>query len=358
MVHIKSVPIPSFVGSPWSQFPPATFEAAPAPGVLPEGFFSTVNAPTFFKLGNYHWVLPEAPRMDAVAILDRGQVVIKERRFVRGGELVAMHQVEDGSQGIKVFGNELFDAERSASETAAMPFMTAGVSRERPVDYSILAELLMENKLYGGKAMWVVGPAVVHAGAHRDFCTIIDRGLVDILSIGNATAVHDIESALYGTALGAGEAEGDHSSHMRAINEVHKAGSVSALVDSGRLTGGIMHACITRTIPTIIAGSIRDDGPLPETITSVLESQEAIRTAAQRTTLVVILATVLHGIATGNIFPTYYVRDDRIFSLPFITVDMDEFAVTKLKDRGTGQAIGVVGNARDFLAILAGKFEK
>lgn len=358
MVHIKSIPIPSFDGSPWDDFPIATFAPAPRDAILPDGFFSTVNAPTFFKLAERGWVLPEKPRMDSVAVLEDGLVVIKERRFIRKGELVAMHQCEDGSRGIKVFGNELFNTLATDAETAAMPFMASEVSRERPVDYGMVAELLMENKLHGGKTMWVVGPAVVHAGAHHDFCKLMERGLVDILSIGNATAVHDIEYALYGTALGAGETEGDHSSHMRAINEVHKAGSISKLVETGLLTSGIMHACVTHGTDVIIAGSIRDDGPLPETITSVLSSQEAIRAAAQQTTLVVILATLLHGIATGNIFPTYYVRSGRIYALPFITVDADEFAVTKLKDRGTGQAIGVVGNARDFLAILASKFEK
>lgn len=350
--------MPDFSGEPWSRYPIATFRPAPADQVLPDGFYSSVNAPTFFKLDDNRWVLPEQPRMDAVAIREGDRIIVRERRFVRRGDLLAMHQSEDGSHGIKVFGNELFaTVARSDQHASAMPFMASEVSRERPMSYRSLAELLLENRTIGGKTMWVIGPALVHAGGHRDVEWIVEHGFVDILSTGNALAVHDIERALYGTALGAGNSEGDHSSHMRAINEVYKAGSVTRLVEQGTLTRGIMHACVRKNIPVIIAGSIRDDGPLPETIVSILEAQEAIRAAAQTTTLVFVLATVLHGIATGNIFPTYWVRDERIYSLPLIAVDMDEFAVMKLKDRGTGQAIGCVGNARDVLRLIVNELK-
>ena len=208
-----------------------------------------------------------------------------------------------------------------------------------------------------GTILWVIGPALVHARGRIAMEWLIHNGYCHGLITGNAVGVHDVEAALYGTTLGmmadgSGTA-GGHATHMRAINEVKKAGSIQALVDDGRLKGGIMHALTVTKTPYVMAGSIRDDGPLPETIPSALDAQGAMRELTVKATMVVMVATALHAIAVGNMLPTFCVRPDgSMDEITTICVDQTEFVVSKLKDRGTHQAFGVVTNAQDFMRLV------
>jgi len=239
----------------------------------------------------------------------------------------------------------------------AFAFMASEVSREKPVNYDAIFHEFMKNRGGDGFILWVIGPALVHARGRVAMEWMIHHGFCHGVITGNAVGVHDVEAALFGTTLGmladGSGAAGGHSVHMRAINEVKKAGSIQALVDSGRLKGGIMHALTATKTPYVLAGSIRDDGPLPETIPSALDSQEAMRELTARATMVVMVATALHAIAAGNMLPTFCVRPDGTISeITTICVDQTEFVVNKLKDRGTHQAFGVVTNAQDFMRLL------
>lgn len=205
--------------------------------------------------------------------------------------------------------------------------------------------------------LWVVGPALVHARGREALEWMIHHGFAHAVLTGNAVGVHDVEAALFGSTLGmkadgSGQA-GGHAMHMRAINEVKKAGSIKALVEAGRIRGGIMHALTVSGTPYVLAGSIRDDGPLPETMTDALACQAAMREHTARATMVVMVATALHSIAAGNMLPTYCAAPDgSIREITTICVDQTEFLVSKLKDRGTHQAFGVVTNAQDFMRLL------
>ena len=235
--------------------------------------------------------------------------------------------------------------------------MTSTVSREKPIPYALMAKLLIEERDKGGYPIWVAGPALVHARARNDLTWFIQNGFVGALLAGNAVAVHDIESALYNTTLGMTSdglgAVAGHGLHLRAINRIRAAGSMEAAVQSGLLTQGIMHACITRSVPYVLCGSIRDDGPLPGVHSDALEAQDAMKPHAVKATLAVFVATALHSIAVGNMLPAFRAEaDGSVVDLPTFCVDASEFVVSKLKDRGTHQAIGVVTNAQDFMQLL------
>jgi lysine-ketoglutarate reductase/saccharopine dehydrogenase-like protein (TIGR00300 family) len=327
--------------------------AAPADGVLPPDFFSTTNLPTFVRIDG-RWRAPREPRMDAALVLDdAGELWAREGRRVRRGERVAVGEREDGSEGIFVWA----DAFLGAAADSEFRFMTSEVSREKPIDYALMARLLIDDRERGGYPIWVAGPALVHSRARSDFVWFIQNGFVGALLAGNAVAVHDIEASIYGTTLGmtrTGEvAAGGHALHMRAINRVRAAGSIAAGVAQGLIADGIMHACVTRGVPFVLCGSIRDDGPLPEVHTDVLAAQDAMRAHAVRATMAILIATALHSIATGNMLPAFITETDgSLRELPTICVDSSEFVVSKLKDRGTHQAFAVVTNAQDFMHIL------
>jgi len=209
----------------------------------------------------------------------------------------------------------------------------------------------------GGYPIWVAGPALVHSRARNDLVWFIQNGFVGALLAGNAVAVHDIEASIFGTTLGmSGEGkatQGGHGLHMRAINKVRAAGSIAAAVTDGTITNGIMHACVTTNTPFVLTGSIRDDGPLPEVITDAIAAQDAMRAHAVKSTMAILIATALHAIATGNMLPAFVMLPDgSLRELATICVDSAEFVVSKLKDRGTHQAFGVVTNAQDFMHIL------
>lgn len=344
---------PDFTVPPFAGAPDAQFVAAPADGVLPEAFFSTTNLPTYVRTKGT-WRLPREPRMDSALLLDAAGVVwAREGRRVKQGDLVAVGHKEDGSQGIFVY-TTAFTGDTAEGE---FKFMTSNVSREKPIDYSLMARILIEEREREGYPVWVTGPALVHSRARADMTWFIQNGFVGALLAGNAVAVHDIEASIYGTTLGmsgSGEATvGGHALHMRAINKVRAAGSIAAAVEQGIIKDGIMHACVQNKIPFVLCGSIRDDGPLPGVLTDSAAAQDAMRVHAIRATMAIMIATALHSIATGNMLPAFVTEPDGMLrELPTICVDSSEFVVSKLKDRGTHQAFGVVTNAQDFMHIL------
>ncbi|HXF94998.1 MAG TPA: hypothetical protein VNI61_02730 [Gemmatimonadales bacterium] len=346
---------PNFSAPPLVGAPDARFQPAPADGVLPDDFFSTTNLPTFVKVQG-EWRRPRFPRMDCVIVRQPdGVLVVTEPRKVERGTPVAVGEAEDGSQGIFVHAEGFLGGRHSANE---FRFMQTEVSREKPVDYAVLAQLLGEEKRGGGKILWVVGPALVHARAREDLVWFIEHGYVQALLGGNAVAVHDLEAAIFGTTLGmssSGEGvQGGHALHMRAINAVRRCGSIEAAVRTGLVRNGIMHALVTHGIPYVLAGSIRDDGPLPGVYADTLAAQDAMRAHTVDATFAVFVATALHAIAVGNMLPAFVdtPRVEDIRPLATICVDQTEFVVNKLRDRGTHQAYGVVTNAQDFMHVL------
>lgn len=348
---MSSLSTPDFSAAQYAGAPDATFVPAPADGVLPERFFSTTNLPTWVKL-NAQWQMPREPRMDGALVLDSdGQLWIREGRRVRRGDPVAVGRAEDGSEGIYVHS---LDEE---SDEGEFKFMTSEVSREKPIDYLVMAQILLDERDRGGYPIWVTGPALVHSRARADMVWFIENGFVGALLAGNAVAVHDIEASIFGTTLGMTQtgvaSSGGHGLHMRAINQIRGAGSIAAAVKNGIVANGIMHALVTHDIPFVLTGSIRDDGPLPEVITDTIAAQDAMRMHTTKATMAILVATALHAIATGNMLPAFVSNSDgSLRELPTICVDSSEFVVSKLKDRGTHQAFGVVTNAQDFMHIL------
>lgn len=349
---------PDFSLPRFAAAPPARWEEAPADGVLPEGFFSTTNLPTYVKLAGGEWKLPRDPRMDSALVLDADGVPrVLEGRYVRGGQPVAMGFAEDGSEGIFVHATGLLGGAEEGPE-GEFKFMSSEVSREKPTDYAEMARVLVEERERGGHFIWVVGPAVLHSRGRDTLAWFVREGFVGALFGGNAVAVHDIESATLGTTLGMNNrgvpVEGGHAFHMRAINRVRAAGSIRAAVEQGVIREGVMHALVTSQVPFVLAGSIRDDGPLPDTIADAIACQEAMKEHTRRCTGVIMIATALHSIATGNMLPSYVWSEEtgEVRPLTTICVDSSEFVVSKLKDRGTHQAFGVITNAQDFLHVL------
>ncbi|MCU0621924.1 MAG: hypothetical protein MUC69_10530 [Gemmatimonadales bacterium] len=344
---------PDFSRPPFAGAPDATFAPLPADGVLPEDFFSTSNLPTYVRVGG-RWLMPERPRMDCV-IVQRpdGRLETIEPRRLRRGELVAMGEAEDGSAGIVVHAEGFLGGGHGANE---FKFMATEVSREKPVNYEELAARVEQERRAGGYLVWVAGPALVHSRARTDFEWFVREGYVQAALLGNAVAVHDIEAAIFGTTLGMSSAgvptEGGHGLHMRAINRVRAAGSIAAAVQQGIIRSGIMHTLVTSGVPFVLAGSIRDDGPLPGVVSDTLAAQDAMREHTVRATGAIFVATALHAIAVGNMLPAFHVQRGRPEPLMTICVDQTEFVVNKLKDRGTHQAYGVVTNAQDFMHVL------
>jgi lysine-ketoglutarate reductase/saccharopine dehydrogenase-like protein (TIGR00300 family) len=350
---VPTFPPPDFAQPQFADFPDARFVPAPSDGVLPDGFFSTTNLPTFVRMKG-EWIAPREPRMDSGIVLGGDGVLwVREGRRLRKGDLVAVGEKEDGSQGIFVQTQMVPTGAHDDSFT----FMSSEVSREKPIDYQHMAQLLIEEKERGGYPIWVTGPALVHSRARADMSWFIANGYVGALLAGNAVAVHDIEASIYGTTLGmtnTGEiTQGGHGLHMRAINRVRAAGSIASAVEQGIITDGIMYSCVKHGIPFVLTGSIRDDGPLPDVLTDALAGQDAMRAHAIKATMAILVATALHAIATGNMLPAFVaLPDGQMRELPTICVDSSEFVVSKLKDRGTHQAFGVVTNAQDFMHIL------
>ena len=324
----------------------ASLKPAPGDMVLPEGFYSTTNHPTAIRL-NDAWIQVEDLTMDKVIVYDEkaGRAFCKPIREVKRGDLIVV-----GEGGVRVK-----PPERPRRSLGVFEFMASKASSEKPSTSIVrgIAHDVYETKIYGGKVVAVAGPAVVHTGAAEAFAKIIRLGYIDALLSGNALAVHDVEYALYGTSLGVNvetglPSPGSHRNHLSALNEVFKAGSLEALVKQGRLRKGILYECIVNHVPYALAGSIRDDGPLPEVITDTVKAQAKYRELLRDADMVLMFATMLHSIAAGNLLPS---------TVKTVSVDINPAVALKLMDRGTAQAAGVVSDVGAFIPLLEKELE-
>jgi lysine-ketoglutarate reductase/saccharopine dehydrogenase-like protein (TIGR00300 family) len=321
--------------------PDAELVAATMEGVLPQGFYSTTNLPTLVKVDG-RWLEVENPEMDCGLVVspDHTRARTAPMHRVRMGDLVVV-----GSEGVQVRPLE------RPSGRSPFEFMASEVSSEKPKGLLVaeVAERIRRARAGGGRLLAVCGPAVVHTGAGPDMAALVRDGWVDVLFAGNGFAAHDIESQLLGTSLGISvregtSMEGGHSNHLRVISEVRRWGSIRSGVERGLLTGGVMYECVRRGVPFVLAGSIRDDGPLPDVITDVIAAQDAMRAHLSGVRVALMLASTLHAIATGNILPA---------GVETYCVDINQAVVTKLADRGSHQALGLVTDVGLFLRDLA-----
>jgi lysine-ketoglutarate reductase/saccharopine dehydrogenase-like protein (TIGR00300 family) len=317
----------------------ATLREADRDGCVPDDFYSTTNHRTLVRHAG-QWIEVQRQRMDAVVVIEHGGAVCRKLRDVRQGDRVVC-----GVAGIRVI------PEFQERDRHGFAFMTNEISSERRVEVGVsrIASMMREMKAAGGRIAVVAGPVVVHTGGSPHFQDLIRAGFVDVLLAGNALAVHDAEQALFGTSLGVdldtGKAiEGGHRHHMRAINTICRAGGLRAAVEQGVLTSGIMYECIRHRVAYVLAGSIRDDGPLPDTIMDLREAQDRYAAALENVRLVLALSTMLHGIGAGNMLPSW---------VKMVCVDINPAVVTKLADRGSSQTIGIVTDVGLFLHRLA-----
>lgn len=313
---------------------------APADGVFPDGFYATTNLETSVRIQG-KWLPIEQIEMDCSIVLRGDEIFCMPMHQVRLGDKVVV-----GDCGVRV------DPLQRRDPTDGFSFMDSEVSTERPktLVISAIARSMESCRSEGKRILFVGGPAIIHTGAGRHLEQLIRDGWIDVLFAGNALATHDIERALYGTSLGLELSTGNsvahgHEHHLRAINTIRKAGGIGQAVEQGILTSGIMHACITTPIDFVLAGSIRDDGPLPDVISDSLRAQDAMRLQVKGLGIALMVATTLHSVATGNMLPAH-VRT--------VCVDSDADSVIKLLDRGTHQAFGLVTDCEYFLKELAG----
>ncbi|UPM42636.1 TIGR00300 family protein [Halocatena salina] len=324
----------------------ATVEPAPADQVVPPGFYSTTNHPTDIRIEG-EWLAVDRIEMDCAVVVERngnGQPArarAKVLNAIEEGDLVVT-----GESGIRVR-----PPERPRERSGAFGFMQGGVSSERPSESTIekIAEAITQTKAEDGSILAVCGPALIHSGAREDLARLVRKGYIDMLSAGNGFAVHDIERDLYGTSLGMNTETLDHprrghKHHIYALSEVIRAGSIENAVEDDLITSGVMYECVANDVPFVLAGSIRDDGPLPDTITDTIEAQNAIREQAHEADMVLMLSTLLHSVAVGNCLPS---------TTRVVCVDINPATVTQLLDRGSAQAVGMVTDIGTFIPMLA-----
>ncbi len=319
----------------------ARLEPAPKDMVMPDDFYSTTNNATQVYYGG-KWIGVQNMMMDKCIVVDT-QRKTAECKMVR--DIVKGDMVVVGERGIKII-----PLERPREGIDIFQFMSSASSSERPTQHIArkVATDIYSTKKEGGKIVVVSGPVLVHSGAAEALASLIRMGYVDGLLAGNALAVHDVENALMGTSLGMRVKDGTlavrgHRNHMQAVNEVFKAGGLKAMVQKKILKSGVMYECVMNDVPFVLAGSIRDDGPLPDVVTDVVEAQRKYKQIVHGARMVLMLSTMLHSIAVGNMLPA---------SVKVVAVDISQPVVTKLIDRGTAQAIGIVTDVGAFLPIV------
>jgi lysine-ketoglutarate reductase/saccharopine dehydrogenase-like protein (TIGR00300 family) len=305
----------------------------------PPDFYSTTNHRTLVRIEG-RFVEVDQQRMDSLVVVAGGRACCRLLRDLRAGERVVV-----GTRGIRVV------PESKERDRLSFAFMTHGISSERQVETAVrqTASLVRHTIEGGARVVVVAGPVVVHTGGAAPLAALIRAGFVHSLLSGNALGVHDVEAAILGTSLGirisdGRQAEHGHRNHMRAINLIYHAGGIRQAVESGRLASGIMYECVKAGVPFVLAGSLRDDGPLPETITDMVQAQEAYARQLQGAGLVLCLGSMLHSIAVGNMAPSW---------VKLVCVDINPAVATKVSDRGTGQAVGVVTDVGLFLELLS-----
>jgi len=353
---LPSYTAPDFSRPHFKAAPPVTFKPVEKCGIAPDDYHATTIYPEYFKIGEDDWRLPVHSRMDCVVVLAAdGSLQVKEFRRLEAGEMVACGRTENGENGIFVHVDAFAAAERAGEKFAFRYQRTRETSFS--IDYDELYGLL-EHERRNGFVVWVMGPAVAFdRDSRKAFSALIERGYVHALMAGNALATHDVEASLFGTALGQEiyskrTVPLGHYNHLDTLNRIRSAGSLVEGVTRNIITGGIMHAAIRNGIPFVLAGSIRDDGPLPEVVGDVYQAQDRMRAYIGRATTVISLATQLHSIAVGNMLPSYAVTGGRVRPVYFYIVDMSEFAAGKLADRGSLTSRSILTNVQDFVVTV------
>lgn len=347
---------PQFAAPRFQSAPNVRLVPAPQDGVAPQGYHATSIFPEYFKLDG-QWLLAEESRMDCVSVLRNGQIAVVEFRNLASGELVVVGRTEDGSEGIYVHASGFCSEENAGGETFAF---RQGRSRETAysMDYDSIYELLRYEREHG-YIVWVMGPACAFdADARSAFAALVRAGYVHSLLAGNALATHDLEAGYLRTALGQDiytqrSQPNGHYNHIDTINAVRACGSTAAFIQSGSVKDGIIYECVQHQVPYVLVGSVRDDGPLPEVYGDVYQGQNAMREQVKKATTVICMASTLHTVATGNMTPSYRVADGKVRPVYFYSVDISEFAVNKLRDRGSLSVRTIVTNVQDFIVNVS-----
>ncbi len=351
---------PDFTAPHLANAPDAQLAVVEADGVLPDAFHSTSMYPEYFKVAGV-WHLAAQSRMDSSVVLCKdGTLKVVEARNVKKGDTVFLGRTENGEEGIYMHCNGFVVP--AGTELEDQFVFRQGRSRETSYarDYDQLIKLLQYEKANGGNVLWVMGPAFsFDADARHAMQAIVSHGYAQGILAGNALATHDLEGALLHTALGQDiytqrAQHNGHYNHLDVINKVRRSGSIPQFIADYQINDGIIYSAVTHDVPFVLTGSIRDDGPLPEVIGNAYEGQDAMRGLAQKATTVICLATMLHTIATGNMTPSFRMQNDGTVRPVYLyTIDIDEFVVNKLLDRGSLSATTIVTNVQDFITIIA-----
>lgn len=347
---------PDFQSGPSASASPVKTETAPADGIAPDNFHATTNYPEYLHRGEGNWVLVRESRMDCVIVLNNGVPEVVEPRRLRKGDRVVVGRSENGEDGILVHDRG-FPPENMTGDKFS--FHTRR-TRETPFSrsYDQIYDILRHDR-DNGFIVWVLGPAVAFDRDSRSCMQgLIENGFCHGIMAGNALATHDMEASHFGTGLGQDIYSqelhpGGHYNHLDMLNQVRKAGSLGKAIRDLKICDGIIYSCEKMGIPFVLAGSIRDDGPLPEVIGDACGSQDEMRRYARKATTVITLATQLHSIAFGNMTPGYRVMENQdVRPVYFYIVDMTEFSADKLANRGSLQAIPILTNVQDFMINL------
>ncbi|MFZ2455279.1 MAG: TIGR00300 family protein [Candidatus Altiarchaeia archaeon] len=320
-------------------------EPAPADGVLPDNFYGTTHHPTFVFQGG-KWKEVKDIEMDCIVVLEKGNAYCRRQGVVKKGDMIIV-----GFDGVRIE-----PPQRSRTPTDMFGFMSSEISPEKPINNYIkdLAREMKKIKDKKGSIIYVMGTAMAHTGADESFQELIRMGYVQALFTGNGFSVMDVEKQLFGTTLGMDKKTGKvlkrgYKSHLIAINEIRKAGSVRQAIEKGVLKSGVLYECVKNNVPFVIGGSLRDDGPLPDTISDVMVAQDEMRKYVQKADMCIICASMLHGIAVGNMLPS---------KVKTVAIDINPYVVTRLQDRGTTQALGLVTDPAVLLPTLTMEIKK
>ena len=355
MFQLKPYTAPDFTQEQFVKAPDAVLVPAPFDGVAPEQYHALSIFPEYFKIDG-QWLLAEESRMDCVPVYKDGKIYVLEFRNLKQGDQVVVGRTENCEDGIYVHANG-FNEKKAQGDVFAF---RQGRSRETAFsrDYDELYELLKHERDHG-KIVWVLGPAFAFdADARRAMSKLIENGYAHAVLAGNALATHDLEGAYLRTALGQDiytqeSMPNGHYNHLDLINRVRYHGSISKFIENENIDNGIIYSCEKCGVPYVLGGSIRDDGPLPPVFGDVYQAQNAMRDQIRGATTVICMATMLHTIATGNMTPSYRVMaDGTVRQVYFYCVDISEFCVNKLADRGSLSARGIVTNVQDFVVNL------
>ena len=352
---LREFKTPNFESPVFKNAPNVEYELVESDGVAPDNFHALSIYPEYFKVDG-KWLLARESRMDCVPVLKDDYIDIVEFRRLKKGDKVIVGRSEDCSQGIYLH-SDCFESQGESCQDAFAFRSSRSRETSYTKDYENLYELLKHEKKHG-HIVWVLGPAAVFSKGARDaMASIIKKGYVHSFLGGNAVATHDLEAGIFNTALGQDvysqeSIKDGHYHHLDLLNKARRAGSIGELINKENIKDGIIFSCVKNNVPMVLAGSIRDDGPLPVVISDVYKAQDEMRQHIRKATTVICLATQLHTIAVGNMTPSYKVEENLIRPVYFYTVDISEFAVNKLRDRGSLEVVTMVANVQDFLEKL------